>query len=156
MVEMRVCQQHKVHGGRCSMRIPERLMRLRRKSQLAKFGSIKTLRSMNCTRKEAWPIHVSATCPWFNLGKTGILCAPVRGVRSAFQTISRKKVLGLNEREGVRSLKERGSGCRVRGGRGILDVCLDIGCYSRIIHAGGKDKALRLRLPGRPKGMENR
>src|ERR1700678_1020774 len=104
-------------GGRSSKRRPERLMRLSRKSQLAKLGSIKTFKFVNCTRNEAWPIHVSATWPSESLGKSGCRGWPTRGVSSAFQTISRKNVRGLKALVGVRSLNERGSGCRVRGGR---------------------------------------
>src|ERR1700759_1950915 len=108
------------------MRKPERLMRLRRSSRFAKFGSMSPLRSVNCTRNDAWAFQVSATCPWVNFGKSGFLWSPTRGVRKAFHTISRKKVLGLNARDGVRSLNERGIFRLVRGGRGILDVCFDI------------------------------
>ena len=49
-------------------------MRLSRKSQLAKFGSISTFRSVNWSRNEAWPIQVMATWPWVSLGKTGRWC----------------------------------------------------------------------------------
>src|SRR6185436_894456 len=110
-------------GGKCSRRRPERLMRLSRKSQLAKLGSIRTFKSVNWTRNEAWPIQVTATWPWLNLGKAGRWCWPVRRVSSAFQTISRKNVRGLKCLAGVRSLNERGSGWRVTFGR---DECFVI------------------------------
>jgi hypothetical protein len=50
----------------------------------------------------------------------------VRGVRKAFQTISRKKVRGLKALEGVKSLKDLGSDWRTRGGREILTEGFDI------------------------------
>src|SRR5436189_232013 len=63
-------------------------MRFKRKSQFAKLGSISTFKSLNWTRNEAWPIQVTATWPRVSLGKFGRLCWPVRGVNSAFHTIS--------------------------------------------------------------------
>ena len=82
-------------GGRSRIFRPERLMRLSRNSQFAKFGSISTFRSVNWIRNDAWPIQVMATWPRDNLGKTGRRCCPVRGVSRAFQTSSRKNVRGL-------------------------------------------------------------
>src|ERR1700692_526916 len=108
------------------MRNPERLIRLSRNSQLAKFGSIRTFKSVNWTRKDACPIHVNATWPLVNFGNTGFLCCPVRGVKKAFQTISRKKVRGLNAFEGVKSLKDLGIFRRVLGGRDGLSGDFDI------------------------------
>src|ERR1017187_4515015 len=46
-------------GGKCSIFRPDRLMRFSKKSQFAKLGSIKTFRSVNCRRNEAWPIQVN-------------------------------------------------------------------------------------------------
>src|SRR6201996_9591727 len=93
-------------------------MRFRRNSQFAKFGSIRTFKSVNWIKNDAWPIHVMATWPYLSLGKTGVWCSPVRGVSSAFKTSSRKKVAGLKWFAGVNSLNERGS--FLRGGRGAL------------------------------------
>src|SRR5258708_3479552 len=97
-------------------------MRFSSNSQLAKLGSISTFKSVNCTRNEAWPIQVIATSPYFSFGNSGCLCWPTRGVKKAFQTISRKKVRGLKALEGVKSLKDLGSLRRARGGRkGLVD-----------------------------------
>src|ERR1017187_8129700 len=60
----------------------------RKKSQLAKLGSINTFKSVNWARKEAWPIQVRATWPGVSLGNLGRTCSPVRGVKSAFQISS--------------------------------------------------------------------
>src|SRR5690349_17171508 len=112
-------------GGRSWIFKPERLMRLSRKSQFAKFGSMRTLRSVNWTRKEACPIQVTATWPCASLGNTGRRCCPVRRVSKVFQTISWKNVRGLKCLAGVRSLKDFGSGWLFgRGGLGIVSSVL--------------------------------
>src|SRR5208282_6084678 len=98
-------------------------MRFRRNSQFAKFGSIKTFRSVNWIKNEACPIQVTATWPYDNLGKIGLRCCPVRRVSSAFQTSSRKNVRGLKCFDGVKSLNERGSrrrGAAECGGTGFV------------------------------------
>jgi len=113
-------------GGKCSILRPDRLMRLSRNNQLAKFGSMSTFRSVNWSRNDAWPIQVTATWPKFNLGKVGCFCWPVRRVSRAFQTISWKKVRGLKCFAGVKSLKERGRVARGKGGRydlGFVIIC---------------------------------
>ncbi len=91
--------------------MPERLTRFSRNSQLAKFGSMSTLRSVNWTRNEAWPIQVMATWPRLSFGKFGLRGWPTRaGSGGRFvQTISRKNVRGLKWFDGVNSLNDRGN-----------------------------------------------
>src|SRR5260370_26082405 len=113
-------------GGKCSILRPDRLMRLSRNNQLAKFGSMSTFRSVNWSRNDAWPIQVTATWPKFNLGKVGCFCWPVRRVRRAFQTISWKKVRGLKLFAGGESLKGRGRGRRGQGGRADARVVISL------------------------------
>ena len=91
-------------------------MRFSKNSQLAKFGSISTFKSVNWIRNDAWPIQVMATWRRLSLGKTGRRGWPVRGVSQAFQISSWKKVRGLKCLDGVKSLNERGN--RRRGGTG--------------------------------------
>ena len=109
-------------GGKCSILNPGLRMRFSRKSQFAKLGSIKTFKSVNWTRKEAWPIQVRAIWPLVSLGNTGCLCCPVRLVSRTFQTISLKNVRGLKCLLGVKSLNDRGN---LRRGRwvGCLWLC---------------------------------
>src|SRR5262245_4832168 len=125
------------------MRKPDRLMRFSRNNQFAKFGSINTFKSVNWTRNEAWPIHVTATSPCLSFGKVAGRACPVRRVSSAFQTISRKNVLGLKCLAGVRSLNDRGNGWRWFGGRYGAGVVI---CFTQAngTRAGGRGKAKRL------------
>ena len=51
-------------------------MRFNKNSQLAKFGSIRTFRSVNWIKNDAWPIQVIATWPRISFGKTGRRCWP--------------------------------------------------------------------------------
>src|ERR1700690_2520123 len=92
-------------------------MRVKKNSQFAKFGSIKTFRFVNWIKNDAWPIQVMATWPWISFGKTGRRCRPIRRVSSAFQISSRKNVRGLKCFDGVKSLKERGNFRRGGAGR---------------------------------------
>src|SRR5260370_42289010 len=104
-------------GGKCSILRPDRLMRLSRNNQLAKFGSMSTFRSVNWSRNDAWPIQVTATWPKFNLGKVGCFCWPVRRGSRAFQDIFWKKRRGVKNFGGVKTLEERGRGGRGKEGR---------------------------------------
>ena len=96
-------------GGKSFARKPGRFSRFNKNSQLAKLGSMMMLRSENWRRKEACPIHVSANSPGCRWGKRGTLKEPPWGVIKAFQTISRKKVLGLKWLLGVSSLNDLGN-----------------------------------------------
>src|SRR5260370_40101149 len=109
-------------GGKCSILRPDRLMRLSRNNQLAKFGSMSTFRSVNWSRNDAWPIQVTATWPKFNLGKVGCFCWPVRRVSRGFQTLLWEKGWGLECFGRGKYLKGRGRGGRGEGGREVLGL----------------------------------
>src|SRR5260370_18669637 len=104
-------------GGKCSILRPDRLMRLSRNNQLAKFGSMSTFRSVNWSRNDAWPIQVTATWPKFNLGKVGCFCWPVRRVSRAFQNIFGEEGGGVKWFAPGQTLDEPGRGFRGQGGR---------------------------------------
>jgi hypothetical protein len=90
MIEMRMREEDQINRGRSLILRPARLIRFSRKSQLAKFGSINTFKSVYCTRNDAWPIHVRPRPPFFQLSELRPAMPPLRE-SATLSTPSRRK-----------------------------------------------------------------
>jgi len=84
MIEMRVRQQHQVNRRQVADFHAGTLERFSKNSQLAKFGSFSTFKSVNWDQKRRVPIQVMATCRRLS-SENRMALLSVRGVSHAFQ-----------------------------------------------------------------------
>ena len=79
-------------SGKACNSSPGSRIRLITFSQRAQFGSMSKFTPGAWSKKEAWPIQVSATCPDFNSGNSGVRRSPVRRSNKLGQTTSERKL----------------------------------------------------------------